>query len=235
MQNTKGKLYLIPSTIAEDTATVIPSYIIPILERTDHYIVENIKTARRFIKSVLKTKNLDVCVFEEMNKHSDYVFNEQFLQHIYKGLPIGLISEAGMPCIADPGNKVVALAHEMNIEVVPLVGPSSLLLALAASGFNGQQFAFNGYLPIEPKDRKGKLQQMESLAKKGTTQVFMDTPYRNQKLLEEIMQTCHMSTMLCIACELTGKNELIKSLPLADWKKQKIDLHKKPAIFIFGQ
>ena len=233
MQNTKGKLYLIPSVIADNT-DVIPSYIIPILEKTNHYIVENIKTARRFIKSVLKTKNLDVCVFEELDKHSDYVFDEAFLQHALNGNPIGLLSEAGMPCIADPGHKVVALAHEMGIEVIPLVGPSSILLALAASGFNGQQFAFNGYLPIDVKERKAKLHQMETATRKGFTQIFMDTPYRNQKLLEEIIQTCSSSTLLCIACDLTARSEQIKTLTIADWRKQKIDLHKRPAVFLFG-
>ena len=234
MQNTKGKLYLIPTVITDDTTDVIPSYITPILERTDHYIVENIKTARRFIKSILKSKNLDGCLFEEMNKHAGYFFDEQFLQHALDGHSIGLLSEAGMPCIADPGNRVVALAHEWGIPVVPLVGPGSILLALSASGFNGQCFTFNGYLPIDGKERKNKLQQMEQLAKKGITQIFMDTPYRNQKLLEEILQVCSASTQLCIACDLTAKSEFIKTLSLADWKKQKIDLHKRPAIFLFG-
>jgi 16S rRNA (cytidine1402-2'-O)-methyltransferase len=234
MQNTKGKLYLIPTPLAEDGLSSIPATVIPVLEKTDHYIVENIKTARRFIRSVLKSKNLDVCVFEELDKHADYLFNEHFLQHALDGKDIGLLSEAGMPCIADPGNKVVSRAHEMGIAVVPLAGPSSILMALTGSGFNGQQFTFNGYLPIEPKERKNKLQQMEVLAKKGITQIFMDTPYRNQKLLEEILHACQPGTMLCIACDLTGRSEFIKTWPVADWKKQKTDLHKKPAVFLFG-
>jgi 16S rRNA (cytidine1402-2'-O)-methyltransferase len=235
MQNTKGKLYLIPTPLAEESLMSIPAVVMPVLEKTDHYIVENIKTARRFIRSLLRSKNLDACVFEEMDKHTDYLFDQKILENAFAGKDIGLLSEAGMPCIADPGNKVVVLAHEMNIPVVPLAGPSSILLALAGSGFNGQQFTFNGYLPIDPKERKNKLQQMEVLGRKGFTQIFMDTPYRNQKLLEEILQTCSAISMLCMACDLTGRSEFIKTLSVADWKKQKTDLHKRPAVFLFGQ
>jgi 16S rRNA (cytidine1402-2'-O)-methyltransferase len=231
----QGNLYLIPTVLAENATQTIPAYIRDIIIDTDFYIVENLKTARRFIKSIYKEKNIDECVFLEMDKHKNYQFDENFLSEIFNGKNIGLMSEAGVPCIADPGNKVVEIAHEMEIKVVPLVGPSSLLMALMASGFNGQQFSFNGYLPIDSVERKNKILQMETSGKKGNTQIFMDTPYRNQRLLEEIIQFCKFDTMLCIACNITAKDEYIKTLPLAEWKKRKPDLNKKPAIFILGK
>lgn len=231
----QGKLYLIPTVLSENATHTIPAYIKDIIIDTDLYIVENLKTARRFIKSVYKEKNIDECIFVELDKHKNYTFDENFLTKIFNGKSIGLMSEAGVPCIADPGNKVVEIAHEMEIKVVPLVGPSSILLALMASGFNGQQFTFNGYLPFDSVERKNKILQMESAGKKGNTQIFMDTPFRNQKLLEEILQWCKFDTMLCIACNITAKDELIKTLPLAEWKKRNPDLNKKPAIFIFGK
>ncbi len=230
----QGNLYLIPITLSENTQQVIPSYIKEVIVQTHIYIVENIKTARRFIKSMDKEKNIDECIFVELDKHSNYHFDASVLTELLNGKNIGLMSEAGTPCIADPGNKVVERAHEMEVNVVPLVGPSSILMALMASGFNGQQFTFNGYLPIENMDRKNKLLQMESLARKGITQLFMDTPYRNRKLLEELIQTCKFDTMLSIACNITANDEFIKTLPMAEWKKRKPDIHKKPCIFIIG-
>lgn len=231
----QGNLYLIPITIAENATHTIPAFTREIIEQTNIYIVENIKTARRFIKSIFKEKNIDECVFVELDKHTNYKFDDTILSEIFNGKNIGLMSEAGTPCIADPGNKVVEIAHEMNIKVIPLVGPSSILMALMASGFNGQQFTFNGYLPIEQNERKSKLQQMENFAKKGSTQIFMDTPYRNQKLLDEIISYCKFDTMLCIAANVTAKDEFIQTLPLAEWKKQKPNIHKKPVIFVFGK
>lgn len=231
----QGKLYLIPTILAENATHTIPAYIKDVIIATDLYIVENLKTARRFIKSIYREKNIDECTFVELDKHANYKFDDTFLTEIFAGKNIGLMSEAGVPCIADPGNKVVEAAHEMEIKIVPLVGPSSILLALMASGFNGQQFSFNGYLPIDSSERKNKILQMESFAKKGITQIFMDTPYRNQKLFEEILLWCKFDTMLCIACNITAKDEFIKTLPLAEWKKRKPDLNKKPAIFILGK
>ncbi len=231
----QGKLFLIPIVLAEHALATIPSYVKDTIVNTDIYIVENIKTARRFIKSIYKEKNIDDCVFVELNKHENYRFDDAILTEIFNGKNIGLMSEAGTPCIADPGNKVAEMAHEMNIPVVPLVGPNSILLALMASGFNGQQFTFNGYLPIDATERKNKLQQMEIAARKGHTQIFMDTPYRNKKLLEEIIAFCKYDSMLCIACNLTATDEFIKTLPLADWKKRLPDIHKKPTIFVMGK
>ncbi len=233
MQN--GKLYLIPIVLAENATHTIPAFTKEIIEKTNFYIVENLKTARRFIKSIYREKNIDECTFLELDKHSNYKFDENFLNEVFNGNNIGLMSEAGTPCIADPGNKVVEVAHELEIDVVPLSGPSSILLALMASGFNGQQFTFNGYLPIEARERKDKMLQMESYAKKNISQIFMDTPYRNQRLLEELILTLKFDTMLCIACNITAKDEIIKTLPMAEWKKRKIDLNKKPAIFILGK
>jgi len=233
MQN--GVLYLIPTVIADNSLGMIPPDIREVIIHTNIYIVENIKTARRFIKAVYKEKNIDDCTFVELDKHQNYRFDDSILTEFFQGKNIGLMSEAGVPCIADPGNKVVEAAHEMDITVVPLSGPSAIIMALMASGFNGQQFTFNGYLPIETGERKGRLQQMESLAKKGITQIFMDTPYRNQKLLDEIISNCKFDTMLCIACNITAQDEFIKTLPLSEWKKRKPDLNKKPAIFVLGK
>lgn len=231
----KGKLFLIPTVLAENTMHTIPPYIKDIIIQTDLYIVEHLKTARRFIKSFYKEKDIDACEFLELDKHKNYQFDEAFLNEIFNGKNIGLMSEAGTPCVADPGNKVVALAHELEIEVVPLVGPNSILLALMASGFNGQEFTFNGYLPIDASERKKKILLMETAAKKNHTQLFMETPYRNQRLLEELIQFCKYDTMLSIAFNITAKDEYIKSLPLAEWKKRKPDLNKKPAIFVLGK
>ena len=231
----QGKLYLIPIVLAENTAHTIPAYVKDIIINTDIYIVENLKTARRFIKSIYKEKNIDECTFVELDKHNNYKFDDSILSEIFNGKNIGLMSEAGTPCIADPGNKVVEAAHEMEIIVMPLVGPNSIMMALMSSGFNGQQFSFNGYLPIENNERKSRLQQMETLAKKGVTQIFMDTPYRNQKLLDELISVCKFDTMLCIACNITAKDEFIKTLPLEEWKNGKTDINKKPAIFVLGK
>jgi 16S rRNA (cytidine1402-2'-O)-methyltransferase len=226
-------LFLIPSMLAEDALHTIPSSVKDSIQLCDVFIVENLKTARRFIKAVMKEKDIDGCEFIELDKHNNYRFDEMPL-YAYTNKNIGLLSEAGTPCIADPGNKVVALAHELNWKVIPLSGPSSIILALMASGFNGQQFTFNGYLPIEAHERKARLLQMEISGRKGHTQLFMDTPYRNMKLLDEIIQTLKYDTMLCIACNITAKDEMIKTLPISEWKKRKPDLHKKPCIFVLG-
>lgn len=226
-------LYLIPTTIAENTTHSIPASVKEAIQNCDIFIVEQLKSARRFIKAIYKEKDIDACEFIELDKHHNYKFDET-LFYSYQDKNIGLLSEAGTPCIADPGNKVVALAHELNWKVIPLSGPSSILMALMASGFNGQQFTFNGYLPIETGERKTRLLQMEAAGRKGHTQLFMDTPYRNMKLLEEIIQTLKFDTLLCIACNISAKDEMIKTLPVSEWKKRKPDLHKKPCIFVLG-
>jgi 16S rRNA (cytidine1402-2'-O)-methyltransferase len=231
----KGSLYLVPTLLSEGAVNTIPSSVKDVIADTDHYIVENLKSARRFIKAIYKEKNIDACEFIEMDKHNNYSFEESFLNIIFEGKNIAVLSEAGAPCIADPGNKIVQAAHELEIEVVPLAGPSSILMALMASGFNGQQFTFHGYLPVDANERKTKLLQMEAQARKDHTQIFMDTPYRNMKLLEEIIHVLKFDTMLTIACNLTAADQYIHTLPLSEWKKRKPDLQKKPAIFILGK
>ncbi|MCB0507867.1 MAG: SAM-dependent methyltransferase [Bacteroidetes bacterium] len=231
----KGKLYLIPNLIAENAVETIPVYILKIIQETDIYIVENIKPARRFIKLMVKEKDIDACTFIELNKHQQYTFDELQLSEMLQGKNIGLISDAGTPCIADPGNNVVQLAQEMNITVVPLVGPNSILMALMASGFNGQLFTFNGYLPIEENERKKKILQMENFAKNGHTQIFMDTPYRNKKLFDELLKICKYDTLLCVACNISSSEEFIKTLPIAEWKKRQPEINKKPTIFLLGK
>ncbi len=227
-------LYLIPTTIAENSTQTIPTYIADAITICEIFVVENLKTARRFIKSIVKAKNIDECIFIELDKHQNYKFDEQFF-YTLKNKNIGLMSEAGTPCIADPGNKFVQLAHELRWKIKPLVGPSSILLALMSSGFNGQQFSFNGYLPIDAKERRSKILELERYANKNQTQIFMDTPYRNQKMLEELLSNCNVNTKLCIACNLAANDEWIKTLTIAEWKKQKVDVQKKPCIFILGK
>jgi 16S rRNA (cytidine1402-2'-O)-methyltransferase len=227
-------LYLIPTPLAENALHTIPIYTKNVIEKCDVFVVENLKTARRFIKAIFKEKNIDNCTFVELDKHQQYKFDEQFFYTIQQK-NIGLMSEAGTPCIADPGNKVVQLAHELRWKIVPIVGPNSILLALMTSGFNGQQFSFNGYLPIETRDRKSKIIELERLAHKNNTQIFMDTPYRNQKTFEELKSYCQANTKLCIACNITANDEWIFTKTIAEWKKQKIDFAKKPCIFILGK
>lgn len=232
----QGKLYLIPSFLSENTITSIPLITQEAIINTNYFIVENIRTARRFIKQIHQAKNIDDCVFSEIDKHNNYSFDEDFLSLVFQGHNIGLLSEAGTPCIADPGYKIVALAHELGIEVVPFVGPNSIVLALMASGFNGQQFAFHGYLPIDSVDRKKTVLQLEQQAKQyNTTQIFIETPYRNHQLLEDLIKYLHFKTMLCVACNLNSATEKIISLPIAEWKRTKYNFHKQPCVFLIGK
>jgi 16S rRNA (cytidine1402-2'-O)-methyltransferase len=199
------------------------------------FIVENAKTARRYLRAIGYKKNFDTEVtIRELDKHADHQNCEALLQNVFKGIDCGLISEAGNPCIADPGNEIVAYAHQRNIKVVPLVGPSSILLALISSGFNGQQFCFNGYIPIQNPERSKKIRNMESLCR-GTTQIFMETPFRNQNMFDEILKTCQDDTMLCIACDLTLSTQFIKSQSVKAWKKTDVQLQKRYCIFLLSR
>lgn len=227
-------LYLIPISISDNIEATIPSNTKQIIDICTVFIVENLKTARRFIKQIHKEKDIDACTFIELDKHHNYKIDEQQL-FLLKNCHIGLMSEAGTPCIADPGNKIVQLAHELKWKIVPLVGPSSILLALMSSGFNGQQFTFNGYLPFDVRERKTKILELERLAQKNITQIFMDTPYRNQKTFDELLQTCNKNTLLSISCQLTAKDEYIATKTIAEWKHTKIDINKKPCIFVLGK
>jgi 16S rRNA (cytidine1402-2'-O)-methyltransferase len=212
---------------------VIPSQISSIISSINYFIVENIKTARRYIRKTDAQKNIDNITFYVLNKKTLPREIPDYLKPLREGNNMGVISEAGVPGVADPGALVVEIAHRENIQVVPLVGPSSIILALMASGLNGQNFSFHGYLPIKPQDRSRELKKLEKISKsENQTQIFMETPYRNNKLIETILSTCQANTLLCIASELTTPNEFIKTQTILEWKKNKPDLNKKPSIFL---
>lgn len=229
-----GKLYLIPTTLGESNPDdVLPQTVKRSIDFITDYIVENEKTARKFIKSVHPEKTQASLRISVLNKHTEIQDYELMIQPCLQGKNIGLMSEAGCPGVADPGAAIVKIAHEKGIQVVPLVGPSSILLALMGSGMNGQSFAFNGYLPIDKSEKKTVLKNLEKLSyDKNQSQLFIETPYRNNKLLDDILQNLQPSTKLCIACDITLPTEFIKTLKVQDWKKAKPDLHNRPAIFI---
>jgi 16S rRNA (cytidine1402-2'-O)-methyltransferase len=229
-----GKLYLIPVTMGEcEPMDVLPQTVKRVVELIDYYIVENEKTARKSIKGVLPEKKQSELVLFALNKHTDANEHLSFIQPLLEGINMGLLSEAGCPGVADPGAVIVKLAHEKGIQVIPLVGPSSILLAMMASGMNGQSFTFNGYLPIDKGEKKSALKNFEKLSfDKNQSQIFIETPYRNNKLLEDILQALQPSTHLCIATDITLPTEYIKTLRVSDWKKTKVDLHNRPTIFI---
>lgn len=227
-----GNLFLIPNTLGDtEILGVIPSEVIKIIKQIKVFASENPKNTRRYLKKIDKGINVDELTFLELNEHSERKDVEVCLSWLANN-DIGIISEAGCPGIADPGAELVALAHAHNYRVIPLVGPSSILLALIASGFNGQNFSFNGYLPIKANERTRALKNYEKQsAAEHRTQIFIETPYRNLKLFEEIVQTLHPTTLLSIACDITTENEYIKTLTIQDWKKQKPNINKRPAIF----
>ncbi|MBC8299225.1 MAG: SAM-dependent methyltransferase [Pelagibacterales bacterium] len=232
----KGKLYLIPTILGEGTQeSTLPSTILKAIKEIDVFIVENLRTARRHIKKLDREKNIDATTFYSYGKYDTLNLEQDFLPHILSGQNVGLLSEAGLPCVADPGSKIVAYAHDFQIDVVPFVGPSSILLALMASGLNGQNFAFTGYLPIDKTERTKIIKQLEELVKKtGQTQIFMETPYRNNQLIETLLKTCSNNTKLCTASDITLPTENIKTKTIAEWKQTKINLDKKPTIFLIG-
>lgn len=229
----KGTLYLIPVPLAEEAShkTFTP-YLVETINQIGTYIVENSKTARRFLKEAgLQTPQKDLIV-HDYGKHNRTDLG-QFFVELSAGKDVGLMSEAGCPGIADPGADIVAEAHKRGIKVVPLVGPSSILLALMASGFNGQSFAFWGYLPIDKEQRTKRIKDLDlSASRYKQTQIFIETPFRNNQMLEEVLKSCKPNTQLCIACNLTGEDEYIKTQSIYLWRKETIDLHKKPAIFL---
>ena len=231
MQN--GTLYLIPVPLAEEAAhkTYTP-YLVDTINQIDTYIVENSKTARRFLKEAgLKTAQKDLIVHDYGKHNRTYL--SQFFVELAAGKDVGLMSEAGCPGIADPGADIVAEAHKRGIKVVPLVGPSSILLALMASGFNGQSFAFWGYLPIDKEQRTKRIKDLDlSASRYKQTQIFIETPFRNNQLFEEVLKSCKPNTQICVASNLTGEDEYIKTQSVYNWRKEEIDLHKKPTIFL---
>lgn len=228
-----GKLFLIPNTLGETKIVgVIPSEVLLIIRTIKVFASENPKNTRSYLKKIDKSISLDELTFLELNEHSERSDIESCLSYL-KQNDVGIISEAGCPGIADPGAELVALAHQNRFQVVPLVGPSSILLALIASGFNGQNFSFNGYLPVKSNERSRALKNYErQSASENRTQIFIETPYRNQKLFEEILQILNPKTLLSIACDITTENEYIKTLSIQEWKQQKPDINKRPAIFL---
>ena len=228
-----GKLFLIPATIGDtETDRVIPEYVKETVARIKHYIVENERSARRMLIKLGIPTPIDELTFYILDEHTDKASISQFLEHINDG-DIGLLSEAGVPCVADPGSEIVALAHARNIKVIPLVGPSSILLSIMASGLNGQNFAFNGYLPVKGPDRIQKLKLLENRSRlEKQAQLFIEAPYRNNQLVNDIITACSEHTRLCIASEISTKDEFIATQTIGYWKKHLPELHKKTVIFI---
>jgi 16S rRNA (cytidine1402-2'-O)-methyltransferase len=227
-----GIVYLIPSLLDEKGDKALPSYIIDAVKKCQVFFVENERTARRFLKGLWKEIQIDSFEWIAIEKTEVKVLSV-FEQKLKEGKTIGIISEAGCPGIADPGQQLIEIAQQMSVTVKPLVGPNSIILALMASGMNGQQFHFLGYLPIDNYQRVKTIKELEAEShKKNCTQIFIETPYRNNQLIEALIKNCKLSTRLCIAAEITGENEWIKTKTISDWIKEKIDLHKKPAIFL---
>ncbi len=230
----KGHLYLIPTTLGDnEPLEVMPISVKSVVENLTNFIVENEKSARRFIKKITPSKSQPSLQLKLIDKYVDPVEVNSYLDVCMQGESVGLLSEAGVPAVADPGSDVVRLAHKKGIRVIPLVGPSSILMAIMASGMNGQSFAFNGYLPIDKSDRKREIKRLERLSKEHKqSQIFIETPYRNHKMLDDLKANLSANTNLCIAADITMPTEYIRTFTVAEWKNKKPELHKIPAIFI---
>jgi 16S rRNA (cytidine1402-2'-O)-methyltransferase len=228
-----GKIFLIPVTLGdEDYRRVIPEKVLEVTRSLRLFVVEDLKSARRYLRLIDKEFPIVESTFFELNEHTNESEIGQYLEPVIKGSDMGIMSEAGLPGIADPGAKLVSLAHCKKIKIVPLSGPSSILLALISSGLNGQNFTFNGYLPVRPADRAVKLKDLEKKSRDGYAQIFMETPYRNQRMLESILATCSNDTMLCIATDITLPHENIKTMSILEWKKNIPSINDRLAVFI---
>lgn len=228
-------LYLVPVNISDSPfSDILPEGNLSILKSLHYIIVENVRTARRFLKRCDPGFDISAVTFYELNRHTDPMEVSGYLEPLRRGEPMGVMSEAGCPAVADPGALPVSIAQREGLRVIPLVGPSSILMALMASGFNGQGFSFNGYLPIEPKEREHKVRELETLSRKTSmTQIFIETPYRNNRMVESLARTLKGDTLLCVACDITDpEKESIKTLPASKWKNAKYDYDKRPAIFL---
>ncbi len=227
-------LYLIPTSLGESSFdTILPAANTQLVSELKYFIVEDLRSARRFLKKLNPAIEIDSLTFFVLNQHTSPEELSTFLQPMLNGNNMGVLSEAGCPAIADPGADVVAMAQKHNFRVIPLVGPSSILLSLMASGFNGQSFSFVGYLPIQPAERTKMLRKLENRAyTENQSQIFIETPYRNMKMLEEILQSCQSQTRLCIAADITLPTEFIKTKTIKEWKTQLPDLNKRPCIFL---
>ncbi len=234
MKISQSKLYLIPNLIGDvEPEMVLPAVLPKIVESLKYYIVEDVRNARRYLRKLSKNIVIDELEFYVLNKHTTQEEISTYLNAAVKGHDIGLISEAGLPCVADPGNVIVEMAHKRNVKVVPIAGPSSIFMALMASGLNGQNFAFNGYLPVEQNMRIRKLKELEQkVYKDKQSQIFMDTPYRNNKLFQDILSNLNSNSYLCVAVNVSCEDEFIKTMRIKDWKSNTPELHKKPCIFI---
>ena len=235
-KNSKGQLFLIPSVIAPDSAErVLPPQVREVLSTTNYFLAENLRTARRFISSLQLGRPIDQLHFQVLDKRTSHQEVAELLEPLRQGHDVGVLSEAGCPGVADPGTLAVAYAHQHAISVVPLVGPSSFLLGLMASGFSGQSFAFHGYLPIDRGARQRSIQQLEKAAQQQRqTQIFMETPYRNNALFQDVIRVCQPGTLLCVAKNITGAEEWIKTRSIQTWKQHTPDLHKVPTVFLLS-
>jgi 16S rRNA (cytidine1402-2'-O)-methyltransferase len=231
-----GNLYLVPNSLGSiDKDDYLPANFQPVITGLRYFVVENVRNARRYLKSIDQGTDIDAITFYELNKHTDPASVPGFLQPVFEGHHLGMISEAGLPGVADPGARLVSLAHQKQVRVIPITGPSSMFLALMASGFNGQQFRFSGYLPVQKSERIQAIKQLEHLVEtRNETQIFMETPYRNNALVADLCSVCKEHTMLCIAADLTMETEMIRTAAVGWWKKKKPDLHKRPAVFLLG-
>lgn len=229
-----GTLYLVPTILSEEALHVIPQYVFDITNKLTVFFVENEKTARRYLRKSGFTASFETTPILPLNEHTDTATVSTYVDYLKQGTDCALMSEAGVPAVADPGSVLVRFCHQNNIRVVPLVGPSSILLALMGSGLNGQQFHFHGYIPVKQPQRKQYIQHMEAETKKGVTQIFIETPYRNNAILQDIISACNSDVLLCIAYDLTGTKESIRTQPISYWKKHMPALEKIPAIFLLG-
>ncbi len=228
-----GKIHLLPNLLSEGQYDTVPVVVSKAIQGLTYFLVENVRTARRYISGLDLGLDISTLTFEVVDKNTPADRIEKLMQPLLEGVSIGVMSESGCPGVADPGARIVANAHVKGIEVIPYPGPSSLLLALMASGFNGQQFAFHGYLPIEKKARARALRELETGSRTNNqTQLFIETPYRNEQMLEAIITTCSPATRLCVARDITGEKEWIKTAPVGQWKKIKVDLRKVPTVFL---
>lgn len=235
--NSLGKVYLIPTTLGDnEPLEVLPLSVRKQIENLNCFIVENEKSARRFIKKITPKKSQTSLRLFVLDKYTDEMESKNFLDVCFEGESVGILSEAGVPAIADPGATIVKLAHQLKLQVVPLVGPSSILLAMMASGMNGQNFAFNGYLPIDNDERKTAIKKLERRSKElKQSQMFIETPYRNEKLFKSLLRFLTPTTELCVATDISLNTEFIKMMSVQNWKKQQINLHKRPTIFIINK
>jgi len=230
-------LYIIPTPVSDNIKDTIPIGVLEKMHGLKYFIVERARTARRYIKASGYKGDISALVFFELDKHNKDNIPMDFFKPALEGHDMGLMSEAGIPGIADPGAKVVSKARDLGLRIIPLTGPSSIFLALAASGLNGQHFTFEGYLPVKPGELKSKLQQIQrDISNNGTTHIFIETPYRNNKLMDFILKSVAKTLRLCIACDITGQNEYIDTKPVGEWLKGGFpDIHKKTCIFLLGR